>query len=361
MKRFFSKLGWMNSARSQVMGSKAQRRKQAALQMENLEGRLVLSGTAGGLGGLQGLVAQFTGAVTIPVVRRASAMGFGGGFGGGASAGVGTSSTLGQDAVKVNQAYQTFNSSILADVATLRQTATTTGAPTHGRLDRVQHGGRHGGHHPQLVDQHGDVEPDQHRRRDQLDDRRLHGHPADRDRERGDRPGQLDELVGPVARPRDRDLPADRLVAVHPGHPDRRADRDVTGTTVQTASKSVQTALQTFSTAITTAKQTAITNGTTLDSTAVSTAVTALQTSIDTAVTSLGTGFTASTYNPTTAINTLLTSLTTSLDGVTAPTAGSTSSARTFSMAINTILIQHPDAGHAARRDRDQQLQHSLL
>ena len=51
MKRILSKLGWTNSARSQVRGSSVQRRQQAVLTMENLEGRLVLTGGMGGLGG----------------------------------------------------------------------------------------------------------------------------------------------------------------------------------------------------------------------------------------------------------------------------------------------------------------------
>ncbi len=348
----FRKREWMKLGSAQGSTPATRPSKQATPKLEGLEERVVLSSASAILNEIANLGAELGG-----FGGGGGGGNFGGGFGGyagysgygnfglrpGPSGGVGIggagSSTLAQDTVKVNQAYATFNSTVLGDVATLRQTATTTSAPTAAGLTAYNNAIA-----AAISTLNTSITSDLSNLTNTgaAITSTIEGYTSTLQTELQSAGAGLANSTNSSVLSLYREdftyiqtASTQSTQAVLTDAP----TGVITGTAVQTANTSVRTALQTFTTAINTAKQTAITNGATLDSTAVTSAVSALQTSLNSAISSLGTGFTSSTYDPTTALNSALTSLTTQLTSITAPTAGNTSSARTFSFAINSALM----------------------
>lgn len=366
MDRFpFRNREWMKLNRTKAQAPAVRPRRPAALHVENLEGRVVMASSASVMGQLAQIGHEIS-----------DAFGGGGGFGprgfpggggpggfgpGGASTGVGNASVLGQDAASVNKAYQTFSAAITADVAALRLTATTTGAPTADGLTAFDSA---------VATAVSTLNSSISSSLSGLTNTgaaltsTIEGYTSTLQTE-------IDSAATGLANSTNTSVLAlNREIAGYVRTASSESTQAIltdaptgtlTGSTVQTFNKSVQTALQTFSTAINTAKQAAITNGTTLDSTAVASAVSTLQSSLDSAVSSLGTAFTSSTYNPTTALDTLVSGLTSSLTSITAPTAGSTSSARTFSFAINSVLMKAQMSGTQLVATAISQYNQSLL
>ena len=346
----FRKREWMKLGRTQSSTPAPKSSKQATPKLEGLEERVVLSSASAILNEIANLSAELGG-------FGGGGGNFGGGFGGsagysghgnfglrpGPSGAVGlggtASSTLAQDTVAVNQAYATFNSTVLSDVATLRQTATTSSVPTPAGVTAYNNAIA-----TAISTLNTSITSDLSNLKNTGAGitSTIEGYTSTLQSELQSAGANLASSTSSSVLSLDfedftyiRTASTQSTQAILTDAP----TGIVTGTIVQTANTSVRTALHTFTTAINTAKQTAITNGATLDSTAVTNAVSALQTSLDSAISSLGTGLTSSTYDPTTALNSALTSLTTQLTSITAPTAGNTASARTFSFAINSALM----------------------
>ena len=325
MDRFpFRKRQWTTLGGSTNQPSGSRTVKKAALQLENLEGRVVLSQGGGFFGGLGNVGAEIAGFVG----------GYGNnGFNGG-------STVLSQDALKVRQAYQTFNSTVQADVATLRQTATTTTVPTSAGLTAYNTAIASA-----VTTLNSSIASD-------VSNLTNTGAAVTStiDAATANLQTELQSAATGLTNSSNASvLSLYRENATYlQGAYSQSAQAIlndaptgvINGATRQTFNNSVSTAFQTFNSAINTAKQTAITGGKALDSTAVSSAVSALQTSLTSAQTALGTSYTSSAASPSSAISTALTSLTAQLTSITAPTAGNTSSTRNFAFNVNSAVYR---------------------
>lgn len=352
-RKLFNKFGWVSAASAGRQPAATRRRRDSALGVENLEGRVVLS--SGGAS-LPGLGANF-GAQVGGLDRDGGHGGFAGfgqgrggprGFGGpgglrgpGGNLGLGgASSVLRQDATEVNQAFQAFGASIRSAVSTLRQTATTTTPPTADGLAAFN----------------AAVESAVSTLNTAIT-ANLAGLPATGSTVAASIAGYTATLQDEVesaatglanstntsvlALNREingsiRDAAQQSAQAILSDAPSGTLD----GATTRNLTNSTRTAFQTFQTSISSAKQAALTAGTSLDNSAVATAVATLRSSVETALGGLGTSFTASSSNPTATVEATLDSLTTQLAAIPAPAASSTTSARTFAMAVNAAVMK---------------------
>ncbi len=324
MDRFpFSKRRWTTLGGSSNQTSGSRTVKKAVLQLENLEGRIVLS-QGGFFGGFNNFGAQIAGFVG----------GFGNnGFNGG-------STVLSQDTLNVRQAYQTLNSSVQADVTALRQTATTTTAPTSAGLTAYNTAIASA-----ITTLNSSIKAD-------LANLTNSGTSVNTTIDAATATLQTEIQSAATGLTNSTNSSVLSLYRENATYLRSAYSQSasailndaptgvINGATRQTFNNSVSTAFQTFNSAINAAKQTAITSGKALDSTAVSTAVSALQTSLTSAQTTLGTPYTSSTASPSTAISTALTSLTTQLTSITAPTVGNTSSTRNFAFNVNSAVYR---------------------
>ena len=332
-RNLYSKREWMNFGRTSAT-TESKRPPKAALQVENLEGRVVMAASFPGQSGNPG--AEFGGWLGREGFGPRGPLGPpGAGFHPLASA-----STLGQDATSVNQAFQTFGDSITADVAALRLTATATGGSTSTGLSTYNSAVESaittlnssiGSSLANLTNTGADLTST------------IDGYTATLQTEIESAGIGLTDSSNRTVLTLNREIggyvrttSVESTRAILSDSP----TGSLTGSTVRMANQSVQTALQTFNMAINSAKRTAIAGGTPLDSSTVSAAVATLQTSLDSAISSLRTAFASSTNNPTDSLNSLLSSLTTELTAISAPTTGNYFSARTFVNAINSSLMK---------------------
>jgi len=118
------------------------------------------------------------------------------------------------------------------------------------------------------------------------------------------------------------------------------AAASITPAAATTANNAVLTAFQTFNTSIRTARQSAATAGKPLDTTAVNAAVATLQGSLNSAVAGLSLAFVASSSNPTATLGANLASLTANLTSIAAPTAGNRVSAFRFAIEVGYAVFE---------------------
>lgn len=360
----FGKRGWIGLGRDRdQQGTTKRRPARATIGLETLEGRVVLSsgsslvgnvlplqaatsGTSGSTSALgDGPMGDFGGGMNFQ--RGPGGRGGPGGSGQGPGGGMqlggpggqgGTSSVLGQDARQVNQAFQTFNASIQSAVSTLRQSATTTTGPTTAGISAFN---------TSVESAVSTLNSSISSALSNLPNTgaalttTIQGYTATLQSEIESAGTGLANSTNSAVLALKQEIGGDVRTAQQQTSQAIQNDvptGSITGTTAQTFNKAVASALQTFGQAINTARQTAITNGTTLDSSAVSSAVATLSSSLTAAVAALPSGFTASSANPSSTLTTQLATLQTDLTAITAPTAGSTSSARTFSFAVASAL-----------------------
>ena len=346
---------WLNFGRNKTINTASKSKPKVGLRVENLEGRLVMA--ASFLGQMGGLGAEFSGLLGREGFGPRGPMGPPGtGF-----HPVASTSTLGQDAISVNQAFQTFNDSIKADIAALRLTATTTSGPTSGGLTAYNTAVESAvstlnssisSSLSNLTNTGSDLTST------------IDGYTATLQTEIESAGAGLANSSNSAFLAMNREIGGDVRSTSRESIRAILSDAPtgtLTGSTVRMANQSAQTALQTFNMAINSAKRAAISSGTTLDSSAVTAAVATLQTSLDSTLSSLGTDFTSSTLNPSDSFNALLSTLTTDLTTITAPTTGNYFSARTFANSVNTTLMKAQQQGMELFSTTISQYNQSLL
>lgn len=315
-------------------------RKQASFRVEDLEGRVVLSSLTVGFGG---------GTSNPPVQSGLGSGGQRGGGGpqgaggcqGGPGGGAGTSSLLGQDARAVQQAFQTFDSAYLAAVAALRQTATTTTAPTAAGLSTFDAAIASA---VTALDKTVATDLGNLTNTGAAVAGTIDGLTATLQAEVDSAATGLANSTNASVLAMNREVNGYLQSAEGQSNSAILSDTatgTVTSSVVQTYKQAAQAAYQAFNTSIANAEQTSISGGTALSSTAVEGAVATLQTALTSAVSGLGTAFTSSTFSPTSAVTTDLTNLTTALEAITAPTASNTASVRLFLKTVNATLMQY--------------------
>ncbi len=112
----------------------------------------------------------------------------------------------------------------------------------------------------------------------------------------------------------------------------------ITPAAIQAYNQASSSAFQTFNLAIDNAEQASISGGTTLAGASVTPAISALQASLNSAIAGLGTSFASSTFNPTAAVTTEVNNLSTSLTTIAAPTASNPFSTRLFLRTVSSTV-----------------------
>jgi hypothetical protein len=302
--------------------------------------------------GLGGFLSSQLGSFLGGLEQRGGLLGgrdFGGGYGyGGHGGGLGgitqpgsgaaSTSTLKQDARLVQQAFRTLNSSFLSAAAGLRQTATSTAGPTQAGLDTYN--AAISTATSKLNSSIGAALGNLTNTGSALVST-IGGYTATLQTELQSAGGGLASSTNQAvlslkqeANSYIRNTLNQTTGAILTNQP----SGSLTRSTLQTYNQALGTAYQAFNQSIANAKQTAISAGARLDSTAVQSAVSSLQTALTSAINGLGTPFSSSTYNPTSTVTAQLSTLQTQLLAITAPMAGSNSSAWLFSRSVSSVI-----------------------
>ncbi len=257
-----------------------------------------------------------------------------GGCEGSGGAGAGASSELNQDARSVQQAFQTFDSSYLAAVAALRQTATSTAGPTQAGLTAFDSAIATA---TTTLDASISTDLSNLTNTGTALNATIDGFTSTLESEIESAATGLASSSNTAVNALNKEVNTYFNSALKQSTTAIQGDTasgTLTSSQIQTYNTAVNTAFQTFSTAISNAEQTSITGGTALSSSAVSTAVSALQTAVNAALSALPSGFTSSTFNPAATIEADLTTLISTLTSIASPTTGSSSSANLFTRTV---------------------------
>jgi hypothetical protein len=292
-------------------------------------------------------------------------LGFGGGrdFGGfGLPGRSGASSTtLSQDARSVQRAFQTFNASYQAAVASLRQSATTKAGPTQAGLDSYN-----GAVASAISNLNSAISSSLGNLNNSGGTllATIKGFTSTLQTELQSAGSGLANSTNQAVRALRQEANSDIRIAQSQATSailNTQPTGVITSTAQQTYNQAVNTATQTFKLAISNAVQSSISGSAPLDNSAVSSAVSTLQTGLISAIDALGTPFTSSTFNPTSAVATQLTTLQNQLLAIVAPTAGNSASTWLFSRTVSSVVSQNLRAINLAVSTSIQNYNNSLV